>query len=973
MRSSAVPGLSTWAIAHEGWVWLLFALLLIAGGASYYQLPVKRFPTVQLPAVAVSVSGGAVAPAELERDVAVSVEAAVAKLPGIHKLWTQIAAGRSVTIVQFDSDLADENLAKRVCAAIAHLKLADGGRQLSVRRLQIESTPMLSYAVTSAIVPTPLLSAYVDQIVLPRLRMVPGIGSARRLGGSDEHLEVALQPAAMRARGVTALAASNAVERWSRAAASVRLEDVPVQARDGQFVRLGDLATVGATSEVSSHLTMDGDPAVGFTIVKAPNADALNVASAVADLATELEAERPDLAFTKGWSTADETGAVLHSTYRALVEGMVLAALVVLLFLRDLRATLVVAVAMPVSLVPTFAILAAAGFSINLVTLLALTLAVGILVDDAIVEVENIQRLVNDGVPPREAAPRGADGIALAVIATTAAIVAVFAPVSFMPGVAGRFFFEFGLTVSTAVLMSLLVARLLTPILAARILKRPAAVRHRRQGIYDRLLTQALSKPRATIIGAIGLVGASIALVPWLPTEFQPTPDPDFYFLSVVADPGEGIDGLQDLAEKASAIVAKRPETRHLAIHLGATAEGDGAAGISLGEPLLDPRSARIAVTIDPERDSSVSEIRADLRPALRRLRGGTVIAESAAGGADLRLLVSGNDPGAIAAARARMLTEMKQLPYILDARPMMQGLAQSPRATGIAPASRLDAGEQHTLLQLSTEGKYFGHARTSDGTLLPVHLRIAAANSNAVDQGELRAIILRLDGLRVEGIDADIAPDRSTGEAMAAIERLPAVRALPTGVALAPTGDEEEMERLFQSMAAALLAAAIAVYATLALLFRSFTLPLIIISALPLALGGAVLGLLLSGSALNLPALIGFLLLLGLAAKNSILLVEHAARRVREGLPVRESIVEACQKRSRAVVMTSVAMAAGMIPAALSLGAGDEFRQPMAFAVIGGLVSSTALSLLFVPAIFLVALSRKVGAKVPSPARTTR
>lgn len=851
MRLSGTPGLSSWAVAHERWVWLLFGLLLIAGATSYFQLPVKRFPTVQLPAVAVAISAESEGPAELEREVAIPVERAIAKLPGIHKIWTQIGAGQSVSVVQFDSGLAAEPLTDRVGAAIAPLRLAKNARRLSVRRLQIESTPMLSYAMTSAVIPTPLLSAYVDEIVLPRLREIPGVGSARRLGGSDQHVEVELQPAMM-----------------------------------------------------SSYLIVDGEPAVDFAVAKAPDGDALKVAAAVAQLAAELEAQRPDLAFTKSWSSADETGAALRSTYRALIEGMLLAALIVFLFLRDLRATLVVAVAMPVSLVPTFAILAAAGFSINVVTLLALTLAVGILVDDAIVEIENIQRLVNDGLSPREAAPRGADGIALAVVATTAAIVAVFAPVSFMPGVAGRFFFEFGLTVSAAVLMSLLVARLLTPILAARILKRQASVRVRRQPIYDRLLTQVLSKPRTTIIGAIGMVVASIAAVPWLPTEFQPTPDPDFYFLSVVADPGAGIEGLQTLAREASAIVAKRPETRHVAVHLGAISEGSGTAGIRLSEPLLDPRSARIAVTIDSERVSSVSEIRAALRPALRQLRGGTVVAESAAGGADVRTLVSGNDTREIAAARAGILAEIKQVPSMIDARPMMQGLAS--------------------------------------------------------------AMILRLDGRRVEGIDADIAPGRSMGEVISAIERLPAVRDLPPGVALAPTGDQEEMQRLFASMVAALIAAALAVYATLALLFRSLTLPLIIVSALPLALGGAVLGLLISGSALNLPALIGFLLLLGLAAKNSILLVEHAARRVREGFPVHDGIAEACRRRSRAVVMTSVAMAAGMVPAALSLGAGDEFRQPMAFAVIGGLVSSTALSLLFVPALFLLV-------KAPSPARTAR
>ena len=983
-----VSGLSRWAVAHERWVWLLFGLLLALGAASYFQLPVKRFPTVQLPAVAVTVSGGAAAPAELEREVAIPVEKAAAALHGIHKIWTQIGTGRSITVAQFASGLSSEPLTGRVEAAVSGLKLESGGRNVSVRRLEIESAPMLSYAITSAFGSTPLLSAYVDEVVLPRLRRTPGIASARRLGGSDRHLEIALQPDAMRAHAVTPLSVSSALRNAAATEGgqtSQSLADLRVPSATGKPVPIQQIATLGEAPDVSTHATLDGASAVGFTISKAPNADALEVADSVARAASELEKNRPDLSFTKLWSTADETGAALRSTRRALIEGMLLAALVVFLFLRDLRATLVVALAMPISLVPTFAILALAGFSLNMVSLLALTLAVGILVDDAIVEVENIQRLVKAGVSPAEAAPRGADGIALAVVATTAAIVAVFAPVSFIPGVAGRFFFEFGLTVSGAVIMSLLVARLLTPILAARLLKPGGAAQPPpRRAIYGGLLHQVLRRPWLTIAGAVAIVAGSVAMVPLLPTEFQPSAEPDFYFVSVVAEPGSDIEDLERLANQASAIVRRRPETKHVLVHLGATPEGGGAAGISLGAPFADPRSARLAVAVDSERDVSLSQIRRELRPTFERLRGGTVFAEPPSGTADLQILLSG-EPGALAATRARLLEEMKGLQSVVDARPLLQGLAQPPDAANAAPAISLAAREYEAALALSTMGEYFGEARAEGGNLLPVHARIPSAGSAAKlpnvpiaardgalvslaaagpPPDALRAAILRLNGARVEGLEADLAPGVASGDAMAAIERLPIMSALPDGVSAVPTGDQEEMEILFRWMIAALAAAALAVYATLALLFRSFRLPLIIVSALPLALGGAVAGLVASGSALNLPALIGFLLLLGLAAKNSILLVEHAARRLREGVALRESIVEACERRSRAVIMTSFAMAAGMLPAALSLGPGDEFRQPMAFAVIGGLISSTALSLLFVPAVLQAALAKGEGSK---------
>jgi HAE1 family hydrophobic/amphiphilic exporter-1 len=475
------------------------------------------------------------------------------------------------------------------------------------------------------------------------------------------------------------------------------------------------------------------------------------------------------------------------------------------------------------------------------------------------------------------------------------------------------------------------------------------------------------------------VIAGSVALVPLLPTEFQPNADPDFYFVSVVADRGGRIEDLDALATKARAIVARRPETRHVLVHLGAMAEGGGAAGISLGAPPADPRSARLTVVVDSKRDLSLSEIRHALRPSFQRLGGGTVFAEPPSGAADLQILLSANDPAALARTRVSLLREMKELPSVVDARPLLQGLAQAPATAKATATGGLMPGEHEAAIALATVGEYPGEAATEEGNMLPVHVRIATSASSAklpdvpmrsVDGrlvslavvapsvDALRAAILRLDGQRIEGIDADLAPGAASGEAMAAIERLPAIRALPSGVSLVPTGDQEEMEILFGSMVAALAGAAIAVYTTLAILFRSLVMPLIIVSALPLALGGAVVALLATGSALNLPALIGFLLLLGLAAKNSILLVEHAARRLREGMPIRDSIVEACERRSRAVVMTSVAMAAGMLPAALTLGAGDEFRQPMAFAVIGGLISSTALSLLFVPALFEAVLS---------------
>jgi HAE1 family hydrophobic/amphiphilic exporter-1 len=473
-------------------------------------------------------------------------------------------------------------------------------------------------------------------------------------------------------------------------------------------------------------------------------------------------------------------------------------------------------------------------------------------------------------------------------------------------------------------------------------------------------------------------IAASVALVPHIPTEFQPLPDPDYYALEVTADPGAGLAGLERLAREAGGIAAERPETKHVFIELGATPGQGGIAGISLGTALPDLRSAMVNVSVKPGSALQLAEIRQALRPALGGLRGGKVYTAAPSGTADLQLLLTGENPALLAATRAALAREMASIRGLRDVRPAIPNVAPAiPKTMAPRPIA---PNEAETAIRLGTIGEEVGEALSAEGESLPLHLRIAGDSGDArlpdvpvrmadstlaslamvgPPRAALGASILRHNGDRVDGLEANFALSMTSGEAAEAIARLPVLRRLPPGVRIVQTGDQEELATLFRSMTIALLGAAAAIYLTLALLFRSAWLPAIVLSSLPLAIGGAIVGLVVSRSALNLPALIGFLLLLGLAAKNSILLVEHAARLQRTNLSLRVSLLAAGERRVRAIIMTSVAMAAGMLPAALTAGAGDEFRQPMAFAVIGGLVSSTALSLLFVPAVYEALLSR--------------
>jgi HAE1 family hydrophobic/amphiphilic exporter-1 len=748
-------------------------------------------------------------------------------------------------------------------------------------------------------------------------------------------------------------------------------------------VRLSDVADVGdGTAEIRTYSLLDGKPVVGFEVSKTKTSSEVTVEDGVDATIKKIEHDNPGLTVHKIVSRVDSTRAGFSATIHTLLEGMALAALVVWLFLRDWRATAITAVAMPVSLIPTFVFMNLVGFSLNVVTLLGLTLVIGILVDDAIVEIENIEKRVFVGMRPYDAAMEGADQIGLAVVACTFAIVAVFFPVAFMPGIPGQFFKEFGLTVSVAVLFSLVVARLLTPLLAAYLLK-PKTPRERAPlpRFYTGPLAWALDhRWWSALIGLIIFI-ASMALFIPLKKGVQPEGNPNYYYINVQGPPGATLDDMRVVTAKLQALLFAQPETAHVYTQMGGQNVSSGPGGGISGS--AGPNQGAVAAILKPDRKAKVDQIRDRLRDKLRLIPDARLTFDTSGFGvAGVQVILTSETGENLDTAALELEREMRGVSGLSDPRPdtpppgpelvvrpkideaarlgvPVQVIADAARVATVgdidANVSKLDEGERRIPVRVRLP--------QSDRTDLTVikNLRLPTASGGVTTLDSVAdvyfqsgpAVINRVSRKRNLTIIADTTGGLQIGDATAKVSALPVMKHLPPGVGLAKEGQEQAFAELAIGGITALLSAIALVYAVMVLLFRSFFKPVIILMALPTAVGGAFLALLITDKALSIPSAIGFLMLMGLAAKNSILLVEYAIEREREGHSQRQALLEACRERARPIVMTTVAMAAGMLPTALSIGKGSEFRQPMAIAVIGGLITSTVLSLLLVPVVY--------------------
>jgi HAE1 family hydrophobic/amphiphilic exporter-1 len=993
---------SAWAIRNPVPAAILFIVLAIAGLSAYGRLPIKKYPNIAFPAVNVTVTQSGAAPSEMETQITRPVENAVSGISYVKHISSAVDLGSSSTTIEFELGTDMQKATDDVRTAIdrERVNLPPGIDPPLIQRIDIDSAPILTYAVSAPNMSDAALSWFVDDTVARRLQAESGVAQVSRVGGVDREINVVLDPDKMAAFGVTAPQVNDALRQFNtdeaggRADVGGREQTVRVLGsaatvsalRDtiipvsGRFVRLSDVAEVGdGQAEQRGFARYNGQPVVAFQVNKTKDSSEVAVETKVIKAIDELAKAHPEAKFLKIVSTVEETRNSFTATVHVLLEGMLLAALVVLLFLKEWRATAITAIAMPLSLIPTFAVMAILGFSLNVVTLLALTLVIGILVDDAIVEIENIQKRIEAGQTPYRAALVGADAIGLAVVATTLTIVAVFLPVSFMPGIPGQFFKEFGLTVSVAVLFSLLAARFATPPLAAYFLKPSKHPTPHKPlgGFYRRSLDWALTHKWLSALAGAFIFFFSIFLAGFVPTGFQPPSDSGYFYLQMEGPPGVTVADMSKAVREATSLLQKQPDVEGVFAQVGSSSGGNGFGGGGGSEV----RNGTITVVLKAHRSHTTEAFKRLIRPMLLTIPDVRITTQGTFGSADVNIVLNSENPAALDQVVLELQKEMRGLSQISNVRPSPPPpgpeLEITPKP---AEAARLGVNAQalSEIVRIATIGDIDANvAKYSEGERrIPIRVRLAEgarADLSALRQlqvptaggkttsldtvADLKfeagpARIIRYQRQREAIVQADLN-GATLGQATKAIYALPIMTHLPADVRPASIGDAEAMIELFAGMIGALLAGVGLIFGVLILLFRSFFKPVIILAALPLSIVGAVVGLLIGHMEIDMPSMIGFLMLMGLAAKNSILLVEFAIEDERAGQTRTQALMNACRERARPIIMTTMAMAAGMLPTALGLGQGSEFRQPMAVAVIGGLISSTVLSLVLVPVVY--------------------
>ena len=1002
---------SAWSIRNPSPAVLLFVLLTVLGLMAFSTMSVQEFPDVDVPRVSVSASLPGASPSQMETEVARKIENALATVQGVKHVTSTLTDGSAEIGIEFRLEKRTDEAIDDVRDAVARVRadLPADLRDPVIRRVEIVGGPIMTYTVAADGKDLEAVSWYIDNEVSKALLAVPGVGAVNRVGGVEREVRVDLDPQRLLALNTTAAEISRQLREVQQEASGGRVDlggteqsvrtlatvqsaqeiaGIELALTDGRRIRIDQVATVAdATAEPRAAALLEGRPVVGFEIVRARGFGELEVAEGVRRVVAALQAQRPDLRLVEA---VDFTGQIVENydgSMRLLYEGAALAVLVVFLFLRDARATFVAAVALPLSVIPTFALMHALGFTLNTVTLLSLSLVVGVLVDDAIVEIENIERHLLMGKTPFQAAMEAADEIGLAVIATTFTLVAVFLPTAFMSGTVGKFFVQFGWTAAGAVLFSLVVARLLTPMMAAYLLRAPARTGTAEPGWVRRYLGVArwcLRHRAVTAASGAAFFVGGLALAGALPTTFIPPDDDVLTQVSLELPPGSPLPATVAAAEQARALLAGQRHVHSVFTVIGVAGAGgdgpgeDGGGAASVRSAVLTLRLTDRAERADGLRQQ---QIEAELRERLAALPGVRVKVGQGGSGASYVLTLAADDPALLERHAALVERELRSLPGLGAvsstaslARPELRVRPDFARAGDLGVTSAAIA----ETLRVATMGDYaqdLPKLNLSDRQV-PVRVRLADAAREdldtirrlpvpgargpialehvaAIDFGSGPAEIQRQDRRRTVRIEVE-ANGQPLGDIERAVLALPALRELPPGITLGELGDAEEMSELATGFGMAMLTGVLCIYMVLALLLKDFVQPLTVLVALVLSVPGAMLALFLTGSTLSMPSMIGLIMLMGVATKNAILLIDYIvlARRV-HGMDRLDAIADACRKRARPIVMTTIAMGAGMLPVALGAVGDPSFRAPMAIVVIGGLITSTVLSLLVVPVIY--------------------
>jgi len=993
--------ISSWCIRNPVPPIVLFVALLLAGLVSFMRMDVNNFPDIEFPAAIVTVSQPGAAPSEMETQITQRVEAAARGLTGIEEINSTIREGNSSTFVSFQIGTPIDRAVTDLRDAISQIRseLPEGILEPQITRIDAgEGDEMSFIAVQTTDMTLEQLSWYVDNDVARRLLAVPGLAAVTREGGVDRQVRVELEPAALQSYGITAAQVNQQLRQVNLNATGGRAEiagseqtvrvlgnatnayglsQTQIIVPGGRTVKLADLGRVyDGNSELRSAAYLGGKAVVSFNMSRARGSSEVSVYDAAWAELAKIEKEDPRVKFVEIDNTVDYTKNQYSSSMRALVEGAILAVLVVFLFLRDFRATIISAVAIPLSAIPAFWFMDLMDINLNFLSLLALALVAGVLVDDAIVEIENIVRHMRMGKSAYQASIDAADEIGLAVLATTMSIVAVFLPVALMPGISGQLFRHFGYTVVLAVLMSLLVARMITPLMAAYFLRAHGEQPHasgKWMQKYLGVLNWTLRHRWAALVAGLSALVLTGAVFSTLSMSFQPEQDVNNSTVRIAMPPGSTIAQTRDVANQTAEIVQRHPEVQHVFERVFTSV-------------------AFVNVRYRDERAKKSFEIEREITPNLARISDARVNFMSqggggpGSGGRPITLYLGGNDPVKLNAVANQIATEMEKIPELVA--PRVQGDDVRPEIVitphldlaadlGVTTAALSQTIRIATIGDIAQNSAKFSLADRQVPIIVSLpesarrdlstleNLPVPTASGGSVPLKSVAEVgfgsgpvnVQRTNQVRRIAIGADLAPGLVSGDAWTKINALPILENLPDGVQKLELGDQKWQQELFVSFGIALASGILLVFAVLVLLYRRFLAPFVNMGSLLLAPLGAVIALKIAGMPVSLPVFIGILMLFGIVAKNSILLVDFAVEMMNHGMGKDEAIYEAGHKRAQPIVMTTIAMVAGMLPVAMSLHGDSSWRAPMGVTVIGGLLFSTLLTLLLVPAYFSLAI----------------
>ena len=1020
--------ISAWCIRNPVPPIVIFLGLMLAGIISFNKMAVVDSPDIDFPAVNVTISQPGAAPTEIETQITQRVEAAVRAISGVDEIQSTASEGSSQTFVQFQIGV-DANVAtQEVKNAIDQIRsdLPDGILEPFVQKVDVGGTEIAYFAVQATDMTIEQLSWFVDDTVAKRLLAIEGMARVDRGGGVDREIRVILDPAKMQSLGVTASQVNQTLRQVNLNAAggqaeiagsrqSVRVLGNALDAYDlgqtqislgnGRSVLLSEIAAVSdGYGEQTRIGKVSGKQVVTFSIERAKGASDVNVYDQSIATLHKLEKENPGIKFRQLFTSVNYTKNQYNSSMHAIIEGAVLAVIVVFIFLRDWRATVISAIAIPLSAIPTFFFMDMMGFNLNFLSLLALGLVAGVLVDDAIVEIENIVRHMRMGKSAYQAAIDAADEIGLAVVATTMSIVAVFLPVGLMPGISGQFFKNFGFTVVISVLISLAVARMVTPMIAAYFLEPHGEAKHGEGWLMDRymsLLGWALDDRRAKAYAARGglrrrIVGRfldhriwmmgfglaafllTVALLVMMPQQFEPNQNNDFSRVNIEMVPGTTIHQTEALTDRVAALLNRQPE-------------------VETAMERIREGNASIFITLKPDRKRTSIEFERDLAPQLSNFADARVSFASQQGGfgtgRDISVMLRGSDPKLLEETATKLAEQMKGLREVVA--PRVNADMQRPELI-IKP--RLDLAAQlgvttsalSQTIRIATLGDIDQNSAKFSLSDRQVPIRVMLPEASRRDISTIQNLpvqtttggsvplsrvaeitfgagpttIQRYNQERRIFVGADLAKGAVKGPVMEKILALPVMKDLPLGITNEAVGNDKWQQELIVNFIIAVASGIMLVFAVLVLLYKRFISPLVNMCSLALAPLGGLLFLLALGEPISLPVYIGLLMLLGIVAKNSILLIDFAIEEMERGVPKHAAIMDAGHKRAQPIVMTTVAMTAGMIPTALSLTGDGAWRSPMGVTVIGGLVLSTLLTLAIVPAAFSLAdgMEKRIG-----------